>query len=309
MYEVNEQSGNHRSIVKKFKDMGARVKFREPSPPMSRRGMHRRLRFRLGVVNTPTPRFTVDIRRDKRGEYFDILASKEVSLNVVNIDVEDRHLLINAAIPRENPHEKPDMIKALCGHDERHWFSSQVNSNANNVKLAKEFLKPDEIIELQKRAGVKNKNWNKRKNKGFIRQGEWFFVPTTKRPPSDDLIHEREPLIMAGRRGGGKPHIARYAFRKGGETVYVQNGTRDQIKLPLEEFSKVRRGVTNDERKELFKKFPFTKEWNWRPMTRNPEMFVKGTIRHPDHATITLKGWHRVIVNGEIRGANVVFLD
>ncbi len=47
-------------------------------------------------------------------------------------------------------------------------------------------------------------------------------------------------------------------------------------------------------------------------MTRDPELYAKGAVRHPDHATITLRDWHRVLVNTE-RGAramrHVAFLD
>ena len=32
------------------------------------------------------------------------------------------------------------------------------------------------------------------------------------------------------------------------------------------------------------------------PLTRDLELFARGTVRHPDHATITLHGWHRVVV-------------
>jgi hypothetical protein len=47
-------------------------------------------------------------------------------------------------------------------------------------------------------------------------------------------------------------------------------------------------------------------------MLRDPELYVRGAIRHPDHATITLRGWHRVYLSAESEaraGAHVVFLD
>jgi hypothetical protein len=47
-------------------------------------------------------------------------------------------------------------------------------------------------------------------------------------------------------------------------------------------------------------------------MTRDPELFARGTVRHPDHATITLHGWHRVVMNTEHQSSamrHVVFLD
>ena len=52
--------------------------------------------------------------------------------------------------------------------------------------------------------------------------------------------------------------------------------------------------------------------WNWRYMVRNPEAYVKGAIRHPDHKTIVLHVWHRVTMNTEGQSEamqHVVFLD
>jgi hypothetical protein len=39
-------------------------------------------------------------------------------------------------------------------------------------------------------------------------------------------------------------------------------------------------------------------------MRQNPGVYVKGHIRHADHATITLHGWHRAKTM-----KNVTFLD
>ena len=47
-------------------------------------------------------------------------------------------------------------------------------------------------------------------------------------------------------------------------------------------------------------------------MRRNPEAYVKGHLRHDDHATIRLDVWHRVVLNteGQARAMrHVVFLD
>jgi hypothetical protein len=51
---------------------------------------------------------------------------------------------------------------------------------------------------------------------------------------------------------------------------------------------------------------------NWSQMIRDAEVFAKGAVRHPDHATPVLRGWHRVAMNTE-QGAramrHVAFLD
>ena len=44
----------------------------------------------------------------------------------------------------------------------------------------------------------------------------------------------------------------------------------------------------------------------------DPEVYVRGTVKHRDHATIRLDGWHRVELNTETQAAamsRVAFLD
>ena len=51
---------------------------------------------------------------------------------------------------------------------------------------------------------------------------------------------------------------------------------------------------------------------SWRQMVRDAEVFALGRIRHDDHATLVLHGWHQVFMNTE-PGAramrHVAFLD
>jgi hypothetical protein len=47
-------------------------------------------------------------------------------------------------------------------------------------------------------------------------------------------------------------------------------------------------------------------------MRRNASVYVRGHIRHADHKTIILHGWHRVLMNTENQAKamrNVAFLD
>ena len=47
-------------------------------------------------------------------------------------------------------------------------------------------------------------------------------------------------------------------------------------------------------------------------MRRNLGFYVLGRVRHADHATITLHGWHQVLMNTEGHAKamrNVAFLD
>jgi hypothetical protein len=50
----------------------------------------------------------------------------------------------------------------------------------------------------------------------------------------------------------------------------------------------------------------------WRRLVRDPDLYAKGSVRHPDHNTIVLHGWHRVLMNTEQSARamrHVVFLD
>jgi hypothetical protein len=87
-------------------------------------------------------------------------------------------------------------------------------------------------------------------------------------------------------------------YRQGGTTVYVCGQYPD--------------GLTTDEYRALLKSNPDATKWNWRTMARNPVVYVRGRVRHPDHATLRLDGWHRVEMNTENRSramASVAFLD
>ncbi len=44
-------------------------------------------------------------------------------------------------------------------------------------------------------------------------------------------------------------------------------------------------------------------------MRRNPLVYARGKVRHPDHATISLPFWHVVVMSQEQRALNVAFLD
>ena len=241
-------------------------------------------------------RLSVDIDEGRKNERFVIVvnqdAEPELDLSVLDLQPADRHLLLMV----KDAANSTAAQKFLCGHDERHWFVAAVPeaSGASTVGQAKEALKPDAAREAQDRRGVKRKNRDRRRNAGFIRQGEWFFIPVPELEVTDWLVLSDEPL----RRGGGKPHIAEFAFRRGGVTVHVSR-----------EFPN---GLTDEQYADALRRRPELKSAAWRVMKRDAEVFVKGRMRHPDHKTIVLPVWHLVLPNTENRAAasrNVAFLD
>jgi hypothetical protein len=51
--------------------------------------------------------------------------------------------------------------------------------------------------------------------------------------------------------------------------------------------------------------------WGWRNMMADAAVYVRGRVSHPDHATITLNEWHKVIMSSEqaALAAGLRFLD
>ena len=262
------------------------------STPFSRMGARLRLgELRPTDVRARNQPLTLDVRSDVAGEFFDIRlhSGARLELDVVDLRRRDRHLLLRAQ-------EERGSHFFLCGHDEQHWFVAGVpGSDLTSVAAAMEALKPPEVVEAQRRQGVKGKDRQRRKNAAYVRQGEWFFLPVPKLRVDKNQVLCNEPL---SRGAGSKPHWAQFLYRKGGEVVYVCDAHPQ--------------GLTPQSYHDLLRRTPRAKTWAWRQMVRNPEACVKGAVSHPDHKTIVLQVWHRVLMNTEGQSQamrHVVFLD
>jgi hypothetical protein len=110
--------------------------------------------------------------------------------------------------------------------------------------------------------------------------------------PADALVLRDEPLT----RGRGRPHVMQFVHRRGGDVVYVNR--RHPTGISEARYAR----LTPEQRCS----------GGWMRLVRDPEVYAKGTVRHPDHATIRLVGWHRVLMNTE-QGAramrHVAFVD
>jgi hypothetical protein len=272
MYTTYKNETNQ--LGRPFAQMGARVQFEELRPNRWTRG--------VGPV-------ALDVCTDKNGEYFLVRRRADAQLEVLDVRAHDRHLLL---LSRAGEGRQQTKARFLLGYDERHWFVAAIpeRTPVTTVTAAKEALKPEEVVRQEQ--GIRNKDRHRRINKARIRQGEWFFVPKKDFNPNRRLILKNEPL----RRGRGKPHMCQELYREGGETVYV-NGQYPNG-LTQVDFSRLSEKVRSQP--------------GWRTMVRNPRVVVRGTVRHSDHKTIVLNGWHDVFVNTETRAAamqNVAFLD
>lgn len=244
------------------------------------KGKFARMGARLKLDATRRPESVIDIGRDRRGEFFAIDRGRETEIQVLDVRPAQRHLLLQL-VDGDGPRLKH---KFLCGHDERHWFVAAVpwGTRSANVAQAMEALKPETVLAAQSRAGLKKRDRSRRKNRAFVRQGEWFFIPVPRMHVDESIMLRNEPLM----RGLGKPHWAEHCVRTGGETVYV-----NQL-FP--------NGLTEAERAAWQQSNP-DRRMRWDAMRRNMEVYVKGAIKHPDHATVRLNGWHRVEMNTEAR--------
>jgi len=275
-------NANH--IESKFAAMGARLKVREIAS-----------RWRQGDRSWIEPKdFAMDIRRDGHGEFFELRVpthlSESLDVAVMQAEPKQRHLLL--AVRKAGTEAKLDRF--LCGHDEREWFVAAVPGGASSVRQAMDALQPQDVRAALTRNHVSSRKRYARKNRAFRRQGEWFFVPEVSFVVDEKLILRNEPL----RRGAGKPHLVAELFRSGGETVHVCRRHPN--------------GVTPDEYRSILRRNPDAARWGWQVMRRNPGVYARGTVRHSDHATITLPFWHRVIMNTETQSrtmARVAFLD
>lgn len=236
--------------------------------------------------------FALDIGHDRAGEYFSIRAQDPAGVEMSTIEVRPdmRHLLLLARGPEGKE-------KFLCGHDERHWFVAAVPNRGavTGVVTAMEALKPFMARVEQNRRYVPYADRVRRKTAAYIRQGEWFFIPLPwwQRIDPKWALHN-EPL----RRGNGKPHIAEECVREGGEIVYVSRRYPNVL--------------TETQHKDLLVRRPKMRALKWTQQRRNPAVYVRGSVRHADHATIYLPTWHLVQMNTETEAPamrSVAFLD
>lgn len=275
---------NSNHIQSSFAKIGARVKVREiPS------------RWTQGDRSWINPRdYSLDIQRDGQGQFFELRVpthlNETLDITVMQNEPKQRHLLLLV----QKAGDKPQLDRFLCGHDEREWFVAAVPGGASSVHQAMDALRPAPVLQALASHKVSTNKRYSRKNRAFRRQGEWFFIPAPGLVVDPTLVLRNEPL----QRGAGKPHLVDELYRTGGVRVFVC--TRHP------------NGIVEREYNALLQRDPEAKRWGWRQTVRDAAVYVRGRVRHSDHATITLPDWHRVVMNTETQTrsmANMAFLD
>lgn len=257
-------------IAPKFAAIGARIKEGRP-------------RFAAG--------FTIDVKRDGKGQFFEVVNPDDLPIVCLDTRPDDRHLVL--MVKEKGPHSAK--MRFLCGHDEREWFTAAVPGALTTVPQAKQALKAPEVVKVE--AGrVKTQQAQRRCRRvigigKIIRQGEFTFIPQPDMRTSKDFVmHRNEPM---SRGAGSKPHMADYLMRFGGQTVRLYKGR---------EITTVEFNALNASDKRYVQN-----------RIADARVYVKGCIRHKDHSTVRLGDvWHLVSINTErtARGAvNVRFMD
>jgi hypothetical protein len=201
----------------------------------------------------------IDVGSDRDGEFFDLRCLTGIEPEILQVAPTTRHLLL---MVRDGQAKN----KFLLGHDERHWFVAAVpGDHVRDVSTAIASLRP-----YQARC------------ENAIRQGEWFFVPAPGTVVGSRRIHRKERLS----RGSGKPHICDELIRSGGRMVMVCAAYPAGVSLAV--YQKL---MLTDPAAQRIR--------SWSSMVRDAEVFARGGVRHPDHKTIHLDGWHRVYLNRE----------
>ena len=214
----------------------------------------------------------IDVGRDRSGEFFFIGCEQGVVPEILDVQPSARHLVLMVR-------DGESRNKFLLGRDERHWFAAAVpDDHVHDVRTAVLSLRPTEIGDSK-----------------AIRQGEWFFVPARGVIDKGAVILHNEPLSRGAR---SKPHICSQMMRRGGVKVMVSQKHPAGIELAA-----YQRLILTDESAASLR---------WRAMTRDAEVYARGEVRHRDHKTIDLDGWHRVYMNRERfarHAPQIAFLD
>jgi hypothetical protein len=271
---------NRESIKKWFEELGSRITIRTG---LGRSGGS----VRVNVVN------------DSKGEHFTLTIHPDVDESKIEILPLDsnkklRQMLLllkyplfddNGPVLDKHKKEKTVTERLLCGHDEMHWFVEGVTMS-KTIEEAFSNLRPASVTMAMHKAGVKNKDKYRRKTKGFIRQGEWFFVPVHFEETKSTVIHKNEPI----NRRGGSSHIVDELVRMGGTTVWTfANEVLTQSQWE---------NIKDPRRKGLF-----------RQRGIDARVLARGKVKHKDHHTIILKGWHEVLLATNSTASSNAFID
>jgi hypothetical protein len=268
--------------------------------------VNRVFRF-VGSDRSRSNPFLMDIRRSRKDETF-VIRPGDAEVHVLNGDPKlhqavlfvgepeteiefmeyDSKIRKNVRRRRKVPAEKRHF---LMGMDECHLFVCRLPRAATTVAEAHRILAPETVRS------------NRALKKKVVRQGEWFFTPVSQDVEEQIAAYIAKYGVLKGQRIGpvgrrGRPHIAtemvRMKVRVGlsarerasqinefRSAIASMNAMRAKIGVRLSGGQVVRREADLPEfRMESIE-------------------YVRGAVKHPDHHSLRLAGWHSVSVNTE----------
>ena len=155
--------------------------------------------------------------------------------------------------------------KFLCGYDERHWFVAAI-PEGGAASAASTSAKACAAAGGGPRRPLTGCGQGSppAAQCGVRPAGRVVLPAGASLASRSTSVRRDEPLS----RGRGKVHVLALAFRRGGETVFVNAAHPSGItEASYERLSaEQRRGLAR--------------------MVRDPELYAKGAVRHPDHNTI-----------------------
>ena len=213
-------------------------------------------------------------------------AAREAEAEVVHIDPADRHLLLLVRSEGEKS-------KFLCGHDERHWFVAAIPEAARGVTRRRDG---------QGRAAAADRRVARRDR-----------LPRKRRfEPSQRGLSCARASGSSSRRRGSRVEpwrccaTSRWPAPAGRRTCCARR-TAAAVDVVYVRGA----NVLSDEGLRAARP-SVTRRGYCARCAATLSSYARGTVRHPDHATIMLPGWHRVVMNTE-RSAkamrHVIFVD
>lgn len=173
-----------------FSQMGARVKVANMLPVAQRWSLRRN--------QEEAPQITIDIGCGGDEKFFEIRAAPGSTQEIVvlNVQPREKHLVL---LSRQFDVRGQVRVKQKfsCGRDEKHWFAAAIPENepVGSVASAKAALKPEAVRARERAVGVSQEESFRRKNVNYVRQGEWFFLPSREFIADPLLILRIEPLV------------------------------------------------------------------------------------------------------------------
>lgn len=162
----------------------------------------------------------------------------------------------------------------LCGLDERHLFIAQLPTNVSTVRDAHAALKAPAARVAENRGDK------------IVRQGEWFFIEATA--AQSDQIEDslRRNVLFLERSVPIGPFTVPGSLGSSRKVRQVRGNPHTADELVVVPSVGSRPGL---------------------PATR--EVFVRGRVRHAEHATVRFQGWHAVVRNREATPVAVGWVD